>query len=531
VEAADNVVHAYDLNMQMPETPLTPSDMDMRRGLTTPASSYSRRQTPSEEAEALLSPISKKRERTEEYCHPGPPLKRMFPMTEAEILHTYYPEEVPMPTTAATIAITETIPSSKASSEADSENLEHRHSPMITSGMITPTHRRMVTRDFIRTLVNEALRNGHPTSETHKETSLGEIIEVKTIGSRGEVQDRTILLEIESEVPEVIITEEQHLQFALQKLVDNAIKFTERGKITISVKIGRGSQVVEIWVVDTGCGIAEESKSNLFKPHFQEDASISRSRDGLGLSLFNAKAHVRKNLGGDVTLERSDTDGPSKGSEFLIRLPITTLDISTLDMALARTPPPPFIQRRPSPTAEATGASAPISLDPATSPSGEWAPPKSPNPTLRKRVAFNPNLAKEYPLNILIAEDNAINRNVAIGSLNKLGYSNQNITVAFDGLEAVNHYKASLSLPPAQRFDAILMDIWMPNMDGYEATTTIMEIAKAHGETTKIIAVTADITEDSVDRAKEAGMQGFLAKPYKVLDIEHLIIDNFPKCC
>ena len=517
--------------MQMPETPLTPSDMDMRRGLTTPASSYSRRQTPIDETEILLSPVSKKRERTEEYCHPGPSLKRMFTMTEAEIFRTYYPQEMSTLTNGTTIAITETVPSAKAASEADSENSEQKHSPIITSGVMSPTHQRIVTRDFIRSLVNEALRNGHPTSETHEETNLGEVIEVKSIGSRGEIQDRTIFLEIESDVPEAIITEEQHLQFALQKLIDNAIKFTEHGKITITVKIGRGSQVVEIWVVDTGCGIAEESKSSLFKPHFQEDASISRSRDGLGLSLFNAKAHVRKNLGGDVTLERSDTDGPSKGSEFLIRLPITTLDISNLDATLVGTPPPSFLQRRSSPSAEHTVDSAPISWEPAPTSSGISSLPKSPKPAPRKRVAFNPHLAQEYPLNILIAEDNAINRNVAIGSLNKLGYNNQNITVAFDGLEAVNHYGASLSLPPAQRFDAELMDIWMPNMDGYEATTKIMDIAKAHGEMTKIIAVTADITSDSVDRAKAAGMQGFLAKPYKVLDIEHLIVDNFPKCC
>ena len=516
--------------MQMPEIPLTPSDMDMRRGLTTPATSYSRRQTPTEEAELLLSPISKKRERTEEYYHPGPSLKRMFTMNEADVLHSCYPMEMSKPMNGATIAITETVPSTKAWSETDSENGEQKHSPIITSGITSPTHRRITTRDFIRSLVNDALRNGHPTSETHKETSLGEIIEVKTIGSRGEVQDRTIFLEIESDVPEVIITEEQHLQFALQKLVDNAIKFTERGRITITVKIGRGSQVVEIWVVDTGCGIAEESKSNLFKPHFQEDASISRSRDGLGLSLFNAKAHVRKNLGGDVTLERSDTDGPSKGSEFLIRLPITPLDISNLDTALVGTPPPIFLQRRPSPAVEPSVASAPISLEHVRTSSGVSSLPKSPKPTPRNRVAFNPQLAQEYPLNILIAEDNAINRNVAIGSLNKLGYGNNHITVAFDGVEAVNHYKASLALPPAQRFDAVLMDIWMPNMDGYEATTKIMDIAKAHGETTKIIAVTADITSDSIDRAKAAGMQDFLAKPYKVLDIEHLIVSNFPKC-
>jgi CheY-like chemotaxis protein len=209
-------------------------------------------------------------------------------------------------------------------------------------------------------------------------------------------------------------------------------------------------------------------------------------------------------------------------------LPITTVDTINLDASLVGTPPT-FLQRRSSPAIERV-ASAPVPFQPAPT-SGMLIIPKSPKPTPRRRVAFNPQLAKEYPLNILIAEDNAINRNVAIGSLNKLGYSNQNITLAFDGLEAVNKYKASLSSPPEQRFDAILMDIWMPNMDGYEATTKIMDIAKAHGEATKIIAVTADITGDSVERAKAAGMQGFLAKPYKVLDIEHLIAEHFPRSC
>jgi CheY-like chemotaxis protein len=520
--------------MQMPETPLTPNDIDMKRRLSTPGSAHSHPQSSSEETEPLLSPISKKHERAEEYdFHPGPPLKRMLTMTEDEIIRTYYPEETGISIGRSTITITDMSLSAKAPSEENSEDCNQKHSPVMTPAMIGPTYRRIVTRDFIRSLVHEALRNGHPTSETHKETSLGEIIEVRTIGSRGDVQERTIYLEIETDVPEVIITEEKHLQFALQKLVDNAIKFTEHGSITITVKIGRGSQVVEISVVDTGCGIAEESKSNLFKPHFQEDASISRSRDGLGLSLFNAKAHVRKNLGGDVTLERSDTEGPSKGSEFLIRLPISTFDTSNPTTPLVGTPPPTSLQpRRHSPVAEPPLASAPISLKPAPTSSGISSLPKPPGSTSRRRVAFNPHLACDYPLNILIAEDNAINRNVAIGSLNKLGYSSQNITVAFDGLEAVKRYEASLTQPPAQRFNAILMDIWMPNMDGYEATARIMDIAKAHGETTKIIAVTADITSDSLERAKAAGMEGFLAKPYKVLDIEHLIINNFPpkKC-
>ncbi|KAH9205154.1 HHK17, histidine kinase-group VII protein [Leptodontidium sp. 2 PMI_412] len=523
VEAADNVVHAYDLNMQMPETPLTPNSLDsFRTSKSEPPLSH--RRWPS--ADSI--PVVIKRKRTEELnFEPGPPLKRVFAMTEAEIINSYCSGQTSFtsngPSTNGTSSA-ETLMSTTASSVdlgAERQLPDQKH---ITSAVLSPTHRRVITREFMRSLVSEALRNGRPTSEVHEETDLGEHIHVTSTGSKGEAQDRTIHLEIGPDVPEVIITEEQHLQFALQKLVDNAIKFTEHGTISISVKIARSSQVVEIWVVDTGCGISEESKSSLFKPHFQEDASISRSRDGLGLSLFNAKAHVRKNLGGDVTLERSCTHGPHKGSEFLIRLPISALETGKTDTPLVGTPPPAgFDSPRLSPLTEPWMESRPVSSD-----SGSR---QTPTKAGRKRIAFNPKLALDYPLNILIAEDNAINRDVAIGSLNKLGYSKDNITLAFDGAEAVQYYKASLDKPRGERFSVILMDIWMPNLDGYGATTQITNLARQRGEATKIIAVTADITEDSVERAKVAGMQGFLAKPYKVFDIERLIVEHFKKCC
>jgi len=328
---------------------------------------------------------------------------------------------------------------------------------------------------------------------------------------------------IDLDVPEAVVTEEQHLHFALQKVVDNAIKFTESGSITITVKMSKGFHVVEIWVLDTGCGISEESKLSLFKPHFQEDASRNRTRDGLGLSLFNAKAHVRRHLGGDVTLERSATEGPSKGSEFLIRLPIFG---STNSTPLLKTPPTgqaPHLEPD-------TNSFASYFPGPNT-PMRETSPPKR---SPRKHKPFNQNLGTSYPLNILIAEDNQINRNVALGCLHKLGYPKSSITLAFDGVEAVRKYASSVSSNPSslgglngQGFDAILMDIWMPNMDGYEAATNILELARKNGKRPKIIAVTADITGESVQRAKEVGMQGFLAKPYKVLDIENLIVEHF----
>lgn len=528
VEAADNVVHAYDLNMQMPEVSSTPSETKMEG--TQVASSTAPTvlpQTPitSVDSTPQLSPGSRKRARSEEIgFHPGPPLKRMFTMTEAEILQTYYPSEM-------TAIIDEAVsPGLKATAIASSDigcPLEVDTCPckddVPSVGVSREPRRRIITRDFLRDLVNEALRNGHHTSETHKDTELGETIEFRTLGPRGEIHDRTISLEIESNVPEAIITEEQYLQFALQKLVDNAIKFTERGRITIKVRIGKNAHGVDISVADTGCGISEESKTNLFKPHFQQDASISRSRDGLGLSLFNAKAHVRKNLGGDVTLERSATHGPLRGSEFLIRLPTSIIDSGKTRSSLPGSPCSGFPDTRGASDSalghkKASSNSMPIAVD---------STPLSLRLPARKRPSFNPALAKAYPLNILIAEDNAINRNVAIGSLNKLGYKAEQITVAFDGLEAINHYKKSLDADPAAKFNCVLMDIWMPNCDGYEATTKIMELARQNGHDLKIIAVTADITEDSVERAKDAGMRGFLAKPYKVLDIEHLILKHF----
>lgn len=527
MEAADNVVHACDLNMQMPEAPLTPTEPG-GESPSVPVVFTARKRCDSGSSTTSISNKRSSGHGADPNFQPGPPSKRMFKMTETEIVNTYYhvgsrTSSISGPSRTLTEVITaRDMPIEQCLSEAI---------PCETGASITvpcivhANHRRVSTRTFMRNIVNVALRAAHPTSEVHAETDLGETIEVRNLGSRGEVQTRTIALKVEPDVPEHIKTDVQNLEFPLQKVIDNAIKFTESGSITITVQLGAQLQFIEILVADTGRGITEESKQSLFTPHFQEDASISRARDGLGLSLFNAKAHVRMALGGDVTLERSATEGPSKGSEFLIRLPISSVEAGSLEPPLVGIPPqygqqccrsePIGAQALPIPTPSET--SAPVT-----------PPRQSPNPS-RKRVAFNRHLAEEYPINILIAEDNSINREVALGSLHKLGYSKDHITVAFDGLEAVQHYATSLTKAPEQRFDAVLMDIWMPNMDGFEATRRILELGKEEGLVPKVIAVTADITGGCVDQAKASGMQGFLAKPYKVLDIEHLILQHFGK--
>ncbi|KAL3417843.1 sensor histidine kinase response [Phlyctema vagabunda] len=529
VEAADNVVHAYDLNMQMPETPLSTDDeADSKTDYSTSDEQIPKRPSKKRKFSVKVDNQSA----MEVDFHPGPPLKKMFTVTEAE-LSPSLGNPPPTPTSASSLnPVKNGIHSNTLECYFTAAPSPCRHSPSMVPTSVSPTHRRLITRDFLRGLLHDTLRGEHPLKQIHNETPLGETIEVQTQGPRGELRSRLIRLDIELDVPTAIITEERHLYFSIQKIVDNALKFTENGKITITAKMGK-NQIVEIWVVDTGCGITEESRLYLFTPHFQEDASISRSRDGLGLSLFNAKAHVRRSLGGDVTLERSATHGENKGSAFLIRLPISTGSGQT---PLVGTPTIACQEQdsqrgqhrfTPAPAPAVDGLHLPSTFGVlhAIDATFQQSPTKHP----RKKTLCNPHLAKDYPLRFLIAEDNAINRNVAVGALGKLGYSTKDITLAFDGVEAVRAYEESLSKPISERYTAILMDIWMPNMDGYEATKAIKKIAEGHGETTTIFAVTADITSDCMEKAKKIGMQKFLTKPYKVLDLERLIKGQFSK--
>jgi CheY-like chemotaxis protein len=547
VEAADNVVHAYDLNMQMPETPLvTDEETGSDESLITPGIREQQRPDIVIEGSGIsLSPTGRKRLRSEELdFHPGPPLKRLTALAEGELQRTHLRRSSQQiwPGIGIEEVTSRDIEKDRgrarcivAAVESNSRNSSGcRRTPPTSPLISSQNNRQIVIREFIGALIHDVLQVIHPVFKDSTQTDCGENVEVITEGSRGQKQKLVVVSEIDPDVPEIVTAEEQHLLFALAKVIDNAIKFTDNGTVKISIKLSRNAQLVDIRVSDTGCGITEESKAHLFKPHFQEDASMSRARDGLGLSLFNAKAHVRKNLGGDVTLERSATEGPSKGSEFLIRIPISvSLDGSRPNTPRVGTPVPGSRPRsRPSSPPSAT-MGKPASLPPAPSsvltPQCESLPKvQSPVPVKgTKQLTFNQNLAKLVPLTFLIVEDNVINRQILVNYLKKLGYGIENIIQAYDGVEAVHQYKASLSRPPNKRVNAVLMDLWMPNMDGYEATEKILKMARDKGEALAVMAVTADITSDSLERAKETGMKGFISKPYKVLDIEHLILEHF----
>ena len=388
----------------------------------------------------------------------------------------------------------------------------------------------------------------------------------------------------------------------LAKLVSciflNAVKFTEEGKITLTATLSSKARYVVIKVADTGSGIPEAFQPYLFKAFSREDDSLTRQKEGLGLGLLVAKGLARK-IGGELTCVRTNVEGPNRGSEFEMRVPLRTGDSGSRAATPSRTPSPGHRSSRDfqSPTRARHDSSADLYSQPHSPRTSTFtttqapetpikdsspprrkslSPPKSTPilpPTLRRPSTkqtpkFDRRLAEKYPLSFLVAEDNTINRRLLVSMLARLGYTS--VYEAHDGAEAVHQMHIDRAARGERPIDVILMDLWMPNMDGYEATERILQFERekkeqelqgqgqsqykhndsitespsspydydhqksSNGNTSNngfskrkvtVLAVTADVTDSALERASQVGMEGFMSKPYKLLDLERLILE------
>ncbi len=246
------------------------------------------------------------------------------------------------------------------------------------------------------------------------------------------------------------------LKQILFNLIGNAIKFTESGSVRALIQImplTPGRAVLRAEVTDTGVGISPEAQQKLFTAFSQGDGATSRKYGGTGLGLAICKRLVEL-MGG--TIECKST--PGEGSRFSFEAP---LKIAEASADLSETGP----DNRP----EQFEASE---MDAAGGP------------------------------RILLAEDNPINQEVIRGFLKYRGWT---CDVAHDGVEAVEAFKAGA-------YDLVLMDIQMPGKDGYEATRSIRDLGGS-GETTPIIALTANAMRGDDKRCLDAGMDGYVSKP------------------
>jgi two-component system, sensor histidine kinase and response regulator len=256
--------------------------------------------------------------------------------------------------------------------------------------------------------------------------------------------------ELSPDVPNRVITDKGRLRQILINLVGNAAKFTQQGEIKIRIAHAdagsiqtKGEQIgLGFEVSDTGIGIDPEPLDELKQFFARADhATRPYGGTGLGLILSDRLAHL---LNGRIRLSSE----PGKGSRF----------------------------------------SFTILAKPA---------PHKATPAFAEAL---PRLADKYPLRILLAEDNPINRQLAVMILDKMGYS---CGIAENGKEVLDQLQK-------EPFDLIFMDIQMPEMDGLEATR---HIRRGRGRQPVIIAMTANTTRKDRDDCLTEGMNDFLSKP------------------
>ncbi len=267
---------------------------------------------------------------------------------------------------------------------------------------------------------------------------------------------------IDEDVPLFINSDRGRLRQVLLNLLSNAVKFTETGMVKVSVylesKTATGCQIGFV-VKDTGIGIPKEKLSGLFKEFTQADSSHSRKYGGTGLGLAIVKNLV-KLFGGKVNVKSE----VGKGSEFSFTI------------------------------------TARLGVDQDLASEGN-----------NSREVFKP-ISEDYPMEILLAEDNAVNRKLTSLFLEKLGYNNQ---YAMDGLEVIQLLKQN-------PYDVLLLDISMPNMDGYEVSKVISELGLENPP--YIIGVSANAFRSDIEKAMEAGMNDYITKPVKFEELKEKLI-------
>jgi PAS domain S-box-containing protein len=280
--------------------------------------------------------------------------------------------------------------------------------------------------------------------------------------SQARAKDLDVRLKIDEDVPAVIVGDRLRLRQVLGNLTSNAAKFTDHGTITVSVV--RVGTLLRFDVTDTGPGIAPESCERVFEQYIQADASTTRRHGGSGLGLAICKQLVEL-MGGQIGLESE----LGRGSNFWFTIAFDNADEGHDEVVVG----------------------------PSDEPANEPAHTVAPEPPCAPR----PQADDATLGHVLVVEDNAVNRKVAVALLKQIGYT---CDVAVDGLEAVEIF-------PLQRYDAILMDCQMPRMDGYEATCEIRQLDGGHR--IPIIAMTASAMSSDRDRCLQVGMDDYITKP------------------
>ncbi|NLZ16202.1 MAG: response regulator [Desulfobulbaceae bacterium] len=280
---------------------------------------------------------------------------------------------------------------------------------------------------------------------------------LKPMELRARAQGLQLSSTVQADIPDKLFGDADKLMQVLTNLIDNSLKFTRKGEVRLSLTLSvdaSGRQQLRCAVADTGIGIPFNRQGMIFESFTQADASLSRRAGGSGLGLAIIKA-LAELMGGTISVDST----LGVGSCFTLILP----------------------------------------LQEATEGKGEMRTPESTTASHLRRL---PATATANGVPILVAEDEEINQVLIRALLTRAGYRPSLVT---NGAEAFNAWQQ-------EDFACILMDIQMPEMDGYQAVRRIRRAEEA-GQHIPIIAMTAHAGADDKSRCLDTGMDAYVAKP------------------
>ncbi len=285
-----------------------------------------------------------------------------------------------------------------------------------------------------------------------------------------------IIIVLDPQLPPFVMSDIVRLRQVLVNLVGNAIKFTEKGSVKVSIKVlemeGKVRCKLRFAVTDTGIGIDHQNKEKIFKAFTQEDSTISRKYGGTGLGLTISNKLLAL-MGSSITLESN----LGVGSTFYFDMALNIVEnISPITMLQTDEVIPTYATSKPK-----THQTAPFSL--------------------------------------LIVDDNPVNLLLAKKVISA-HFENIQILEAKDGLQSIALYK---QFKPS----IVFMDVQMPEMNGYEATRTIRSFEG--GDKVAIIGLTAGILQGEKEKCFEAGMNEYLSKPLAKEAMQHTIEKWMPQ--
>jgi CheY-like chemotaxis protein len=272
-----------------------------------------------------------------------------------------------------------------------------------------------------------------------------------------------------SDIPSSVFGDSNRLRQILLNLLSNAIKFTEKGQVTLSAcKIGAdetsGNPIIRFMVEDNGIGISPENQEVVFQKYKQANAAIARNFGGTGLGLPICE-QLAMLMGGSIHVESE----LGKGSKFWVDLPF---EVSDSEM-----------------TFNASSTSGNLHLSQSD---------------------------LQSSLRILVAEDNKVNQKLVNAMLRRMGHE---VTIVPNGQQAVDRLDK-------EQFDAILMDVQMPVLDGIQSTKEI----RKKGLKTPIIGLTASYQRSDVDFYRDIGMDECISKPVLMQNLKETLWKSTMNC-